>query len=354
MDRKNAASVRRAVQSARNVKSKIRNWGVSLALLVLPLAAVRAQDAPTFSSPLECEIGKTCVVQNYVDHGTVSGARDYRCGFLTYHGHKGTDIRVAGSAAIEQDVAVIAAAPGRVRAARDGMPDVSVRAAGKQAVAGREAGNSVVIDHGGGWETQYAHLRKGSVAVRAGDSVRRGQRLGLVGLSGYTEFHHLHFEVRHWRAIVDPFVGVEDSEPCALGRAPLWRKHELEALAYVATGLLDAGIAAAPPVLSEGAVDRERTGSFAPTAAAAVFWVQIYGAREDDLEEIRLSAPDGRVLASRRGRIPGNKAQWLAYVGNRRADAPWPPGAYRGEYALLRGPGEERVISLVREITLAP
>jgi peptidase M23-like protein len=234
------------------------------------------------------------------------------------------------------------------------MPDVSVRAAGKQAIAGREAGNSVVIEHGEGWETQYAHLRKGSVAVRPGDTVRRGQKLGLVGLSGSTEFPHLHFEVRHRRATVDPFVGVEAGAPCALGLAPLWRKSDLEALGYVATGLLDAGISAAPPVLSDGVVDREGAGGFAPSAAAAVFWVQIYGAQEGDLEEIRLGAPDGSVLASRRARIPGNRAQWLAYVGKRRADASWPPGVYRGEYALLRGPREERVVSFTREFVLAP
>jgi hypothetical protein len=324
------------------------------ALALLPPAMALAQGVPSLSVPLACDIGSTCVVQNYVDRDPGAGARDYRCGLLTYDGHQGTDIRVADPAAFRRGVAVIAAAPGRVRAVRDGMEDVSVRSAGKEAVAGREAGNSVVIVHGDGWETQYAHLRKGSVAVRAGESVERGQRLGLAGLSGHTEFPHLHFEVRHRGKTVDPFVGEEAGEACAPGPRPLWRKEDLEALAYVPTGLLDAGISAAPPLLADGAVDRERAGSLDAAAPAAVFWVQVYGARENDLEVVRLIAPDGRVLAQRRAPIPGNRAQWLAYAGKRRSGAAWPAGTYRGEYTLLRGPRQERVIFVTREVSLAP
>ena len=41
-------------------------------------------------------------------------------------------------------------------------------------------GNGVVIDHGGGWISQYSHLRSGSVRVHPGDRVSAGQPLGLV------------------------------------------------------------------------------------------------------------------------------------------------------------------------------
>jgi hypothetical protein len=53
-----------------------------------------AQGAPSFALPIDCEIGKSCVLQNYVDRDPGPGARDYRCGPLAYDGHKGTDIRV--------------------------------------------------------------------------------------------------------------------------------------------------------------------------------------------------------------------------------------------------------------------
>jgi hypothetical protein len=324
------------------------------AIFALLPALAAAEGPPSLVLPIDCEIGRACIVQNYVDRDPGSGARDYRCGLLTYDGHKGTDIRVIDAGVFKQGVAVLAAAPGRVRAARDGMQDASVRTTGKAAIAGREAGNSIVIDHGDGWETQYAHLRKGSVAVRAGDIVKAGQKLALAGLSGNTEFPHLHLEVRHGGRTVDPFVGLESAEACKPGDRPLWRKEALDALAYVATGVLDAGIAAAPPGIGDGGIDRGKTETFTSAAGAAVFWVQIYGAQENDLEELRLLAPDGRVLAERRERISRNRAQWLAYAGLRRGSALWPAGAYRGEYALYRGPQQEKLIALTREIRLDP
>ena len=300
--------------------------------------------------PVECELGPVCVVQNYVDHDPGPAARDYRCGFLTYDGHKGTDIRVIDPAALRRGVAVLAAAPGRVRAVRDGMPDVSVRAGGKEAVAGREAGNSVVIEHGDGWETQYGHMRSGSVAVRAGDAVTAGQKLGVVGLSGYTEFPHLHFEVRRRGKTVDPFVGQERAS-CGLGERPLWLPSALDVLAYVATGLLGTGISGGPPSLDGEGVGGS-SGAFTAGSGAAVFWVQIYGAQADDLQEMRLIGPDGRLLAERQDRITRNRAQWLAYVGLRRGGRDWAAGVYRGEYALYRGPQRERVMSVEREVRL--
>ncbi|WP_167972186.1 M23 family metallopeptidase [Lentzea indica] len=55
-------------------------------------------------------------------------------------------------------------------------------------------GNYVVINHGGGWATYYAHL--GSVAVRDGQRVARGARVGTVGKSGGQTYTHLHYEQR--------------------------------------------------------------------------------------------------------------------------------------------------------------
>ena len=320
--------------------------------MLLLVAAAPAQAAPSLALPIACEIGKTCIVQNYVDHDSSPAAHDYRCGVLTYDGHKGTDIRVTDAASYKQGVAVLAAAPGRVRAVRDGVQDVSVRASAQASIAGKEAGNSVVIDHGDGWETQYSHMRKGSVAVRPGDTVSAGQALGSVGLSGNTEFTHLHFEVRHRGKTVDPFTGPVAGAACQPGDQALWQQQALSVLSYTATGVLDAGISGGPPRLADGAVDRDRTESLNATSSAAVFWVQIYGARKGDVEESRLFGPDGRLLAEHRRRVEGDKAQWLAYVGKRKHGTRWASGSYRGEYVLLRMPGEPPVVSVTRQVTI--
>jgi hypothetical protein len=299
--------------------------------------------------PIACEIGSSCIVQTYVDHDPGAGARDYRCGHLAYDGHKGTDIRVIDLAAFARGVPVLAAAAGRVRAVRDGMPDASVRDAGSAAVARREAGNSVVIEHGEGWETQYAHLRKGSVAVRAGARVAAGQALGMAGLSGNTEFPHLHFEVRYRGKTVDPFVGLQAGASCEPGREPLWAAQAAGALAYVPTGVLGAGLSASPPRPVGGSVDPAKVAPLAETSAAAVFWAQVYGVQRDDVEELRLVAPDGRLLAERRTTAARNRAQSFSYVGLRRRAAAWPAGTYRGEYILYRGSPRQKLVSIARE-----
>ncbi len=58
-------------------------------------------------------------------------------------------------------------------------------------------GLTVVVDHGGGWQTLYAHLFE--LAVQPGEVVHRGQPLGRVGESGRASTPHLHYEVRQRR-----------------------------------------------------------------------------------------------------------------------------------------------------------
>jgi murein DD-endopeptidase MepM/ murein hydrolase activator NlpD len=63
-------------------------------------------------------------------------------------------------------------------------------------------GNLVVVDHGGGLETRYAHLASMSVAV--GDRVAAGGAIGAVGSTGRSTGPHLHFEIRRDGKSVDP------------------------------------------------------------------------------------------------------------------------------------------------------
>lgn len=63
-------------------------------------------------------------------------------------------------------------------------------------------GNYVVISHGDGTSTLYAHMN--SRAVKEGDVVKQGQTIGYVGTTGRSTGYHLHFEVRKNGTRVDP------------------------------------------------------------------------------------------------------------------------------------------------------
>ena len=90
---------------------------------------------------------------------------------------------------------VVSAARGVVVDTRDGFADNTPVGSLPPISLDNVGGNYVVVDIGGGRFAWYAHLQPGSLRVTVGDRVRRGQRLGLVGNSGNTDFPHLHFHV---------------------------------------------------------------------------------------------------------------------------------------------------------------
>jgi len=65
-------------------------------------------------------------------------------------------------------------------------------------------GYHVIVDHGNGYQTLYAHLA--NFAVSVGESVSSGQPVGSVGLTGRTTGPHLHFEIRQNGALVNPLL----------------------------------------------------------------------------------------------------------------------------------------------------
>ena len=95
---------------------------------------------------------------------------------------------------------VLAVADGRVVTARDGLPD-NIPGHGESfhpavpITLETVAGNTIALDLGGGQFGYYMHLQPGSLRVKAGDRVRRGQVVARIGASGDAREPHLHFEV---------------------------------------------------------------------------------------------------------------------------------------------------------------
>lgn len=96
-----------------------------------------------------------------------------------------------------EGVDALAVADGIVVAVKDSIPE-NVPGAMSRAVPitlETVGGNFVILDIGQGRYAFYAHLKPGSLRVRPGDRVRKGQVVGLVGNSGNSTEPHLHFHV---------------------------------------------------------------------------------------------------------------------------------------------------------------
>lgn len=314
-----------------------RRFLVGLLVVASPALAEGADavSAPRFRLPVACVLGDDCFIQNYFDHDPGSGWRDYACGSLSYDEHRGTDFRVKTLADMESGTAVIAAADGVVKALRDGEPDVPVSIGGRARVKGREAGNGVVLDHGDGWETQYSHLRKGSIRVARGQRIKAGDMLGLIGFSGNTAFPHVDFVVRHRGRAVDPFRPSGD-DGCAMEADTLWHPEILASLSYQASGVLQSGWGG--DAISPAAIRAERLPP-APTAEsrALTFWVEVFGIRSGDREHLEIHAPDGQRVAESVAILPRNNAVRIALLVLSRPADGWQAGDYRARYRLSRG-----------------
>lgn len=291
-------------------------------------------DAPQLGFPVACQLGETCFIQNHVDHDDSAGARDFACGTLTYDGHNGTDIRIPTLRAQRAGVDVLVAASGRVLRVRDGVPDISVPAGG--AVKGVECGNGLIIDHGHGWETQYCHLAQGSIRVAAGDEVRAGEPIGQIGMSGLTEYPHLHFTVRQRGRVVDPFAFEAVADTCGSGTS-IWGKAVQSSFSSQPGAVLNAGFAAGPVTMEAIEAGEPSLATPGPESPALVAYVRSIGLRAGDVQTISLSGPDGRLLAEHRGdALDRPKAQFMLYAGLRRPTAGWAPGRYQAKYKLIR------------------
>ncbi len=302
----------------------------SLPLIALVALAAAPAPAPRFGLPLACTIGSDCLVQNYVDADPSPAAHDFTGAGRTYDGHDGIDFRIASIVRERAGVAVLAAAAGVVQRLRNTAEDRLLGTGELGSVAGAECGNGLVIDHGGGWTSQYCHMAKGSIIVAPGQSVAAGAPLGKVGLSGATQFPHLHLTVRHNGVAVDPFA--------VAGGSSLWSPASGLANGYRAGAVLNAGFAAAPV---DAATITEHGDSPPPrpdrASPAIVAFVLALGLAAGDIIHLDVIAGDGTPLAQRvEPPLARDKAQWLVFAGRKRPPAGWPAGPIAAHYWVER------------------
>jgi len=157
-----------------------------------------------------------------VDHDPEDfGGLGYQC--LNYDGeqsfpycydqHTGTDFLLGGGFELmdAEIVWVVAAADGVVIDTEDGNYDrcFADTSTGTIDCDGHPIrANFIKLEHDGGYQTHYFHLKTATQVVALGDTVQCGDRLALVGSSGISSMPHLHFAVKSPEGdVIDPYAG---------------------------------------------------------------------------------------------------------------------------------------------------
>jgi hypothetical protein len=313
---------------------------IAFTLLALPAKAF------DLGFPLDCTLGETCFIQQFTDHDAGATAKDFTCGTLAYDGHDGTDFALPSLKAMTEGVNVLAAAEGVVLGVRDGMADVAATDENRANIAGRECGNGLVLGHPDGWQTQYCHLKQGSLNVTKGETVEQGQILGQVGMSGEAQFPHVHLSVRRGDKKIDPFAP-EDQATCGATQTSLWE----EPFPYQPGGIIAAGYADHLPEFEAITAGMDVPSQLPADALAMVAWAHVFGAQAGDELHHATTTAEGDMLIDF---FPLEKTQAQLYraYGKKRTMSGWPPGTYTTVFTLMRGGVE--IDSATATVTVQP
>ena len=326
-------------QDRYRVRSKI-TLAIFAAAVTIPVGGLASESAK-FSLPLDCTGGTVCFLQNLVDLQPGPVKQDPFCGSATFNGHKGTDIRVRDIPAMNKGIPVLAMADGLVMATRDGEADrLVLTKADRKAVNKKECGNGIIIKHlmadGAVWTTQTCHLAKGSVSVRKGDRVKRGQAIGKMGLSGATQFPHVHVSFKMRKQIVDPITGIRSGGTCNSAsstnlKKSLFTETAIKKLQTMGTPVIHTGFASAPVQgvdLTKGTIRK------ATSQGPLVFYAKLINLKKGDQIRLTINGPTGMFAQNTTKPLDQSKATYTVYSGKKGTVA---PGKYTGKVDLVRG-----------------
>lgn len=307
----------------------------AVALLFSTKAFAGPTDTPRLALPMDCSLGEDCFLQQMPDMDESESHIDPFCNGASYDGHKGTDIRLRYFNDVNENVPVVASAKGEVARLRDGIDDRLMKTAEDRArVANKECGNGVVIDHGGGWQTQYCHLKKGSLRVKEGDAIKAGDVIGAVGSSGMSGFPHIDFTLRKNGQVVDPFSGNLLESGCTKSgmKNTLWEDRDIVKFGKHSTQILDLGFAGNPVKHDALAIQKPKTPN--ANSTAMVGWASLINLKKGDVMLAEIMGPDGSVFASNTSDpLDRNKAAYLLFTGKRGAPD---GGMYKLKVQVLR------------------
>ena len=296
--------------------------------------ALPTQAQPKLQFPVLCNFGINCWVLYYMDvEGNPRKTRDFTCGARAGEADMFTRIAVKDLATAARGVPVVAAADGQVTYVQNNVID-KLYSPGQRVMP---CGNAIVIEHAKGRETQYCHLRQGSIPHQPGDAVKQGQFLGVVGLSGATTWPHLGFAVLDYDLAIDPFSGRSIHEGCGLTPKPLWQNAAL--YTYKPFSIYNIGFSENAPSSTQLDFGFETQKDLPVSVKSLTFWAGAFGTQKGDRLEIRITNPDGEVLEEETITLSHTRPKTMFAITADRGNGFWFPGFYRGDIRLIRPNG---------------
>ena len=158
---------------------------------------------------------------------------------------------------------ILAVADGTVVATRNDLQDQVPGALPANLPIDEADGNFVVLDIGSGLFVNYAHMRPGSVTVKLGDKVRRGDQIGEVGNTGNSQAPHLHLHV------------MDGASPLASNGLPyVFDSFTITAVDEAGTEDFDKAEATGSPVTLTARVPPQKLENVLPLDLSIVDWPQ--------------------------------------------------------------------------------
>jgi len=305
-----------------------------------------------FDLPIDCKVGKTCWVVNLVDLEKSKKVLDYQCRKQSYDGHKGIDIRIRDLTSMNRGVFVLAPAKGIVKAIRQNEMDRDIRLPLSPNINQKECGNGIILTHGDNWETQYCHLKRASILVKKGSMVTKGQKLGLVGLSGKTEFPHLHFSVRHNGFVIDPFIGESTLRLCRPSKLAMWSSGVLKELDMPLSNIYNFGFSAEVPVKGKVFLGSYRDKILSTKAPSIILWGELNRPKSGQILSLKIFDPVGKIVLRKKIEIRRNQARYFFYAGKKRTRSFLKEGIYRGQIKLIGSNFEGNFREIKRELPI--
>ncbi len=292
------------------------NWKISIIYFLLVCQLPAFGQEIKFVSPIGGTYLRDYFIVRYVDCGKFDKqAKDPYCGSKTQKGHEGTDFFIRSFPQMDSLVPVYAVADGKIFFTKDSLYDRNNWSSERHyhgdngynlKWSNEVYGNHIVINHKDSLFTLYANLKKYSIKVKPGDSVKSGQLIAYVGSSGYTPTPYLHFEVRNKKNnndFVNPFQG-----SCGSTKS-LW-VHEL---AYdTITRVIASGFVPYTPIREDSLEERIYNGSdFEEHQPHITHWVLISGLHKNDVLRTEWHQPDLTMWSSNQMVIKSD--EWYSY-----------------------------------------